>query len=728
MRPDGTVKVLDFGLAKAMDAVPGGRDSSPAGHLADSPTITTPAMTQAGMILGTAAYMSPEQARGKAVDKRTDIFAFGCVLFEMLSSRRAFDGEDVADTLSRVIRREPAWDVLPATVPPRIVDVLRLCLEKNLRTRRSDIADVRIDLDLALRAAPAAAAVPIVQRSRAGWMVAAVVALLAVAIAVMKWPAASVERETRLDVVMPEGGSNEFALSPDGERIVFAAGGRLWLRLLDDAEAKPVLGTEAAAYPFWSPDGRYVGFYSQSSLKRVELVSGAVQVLADGLTTFSGGTWNAAGVVLFGMNRVIYQTAPDGKTPIEVTKLSGPQSSHRGPQFLADGRRFLFYTAGTASEQGVYVASLDDERVRRIVEADTMAMLVPPDRIAFIKAEKLLIQRFDAVRGMVTGEPDVLATGVGWAENLRTMAFSVSATGRMAYRLGGVTRIQLRRVDRTGKPLNDLGEVETELNAPMVSPDGRQVAFDRAVAGNRDVWLTPLTGGAMTKFTFDPTVDGFPVWSPDGANIAFESPRSGTYDLYVRPANGSSEERPLLIAPGRQWPLDWSKDGRHLLYFDAEPHQGDLMALPVTGDNRTPVPVAVSEANERTGAFSPDGHWVAYDSNQSGRYEVVVQAFPTPSGKWQVSMAGGRQPRWSRDGRELYYISLDGKLMAAPVRASGGAFEAGSPSVLFQTTVSGVFLRAAYDAAPDGTFVVQDFLRPPDNPIVVVLNWKPKAK
>lgn len=381
---------------------------------------------------------------------------------------------------------------------------------------------------------------------------------------------------------------------------------------------------------------------------------------------------------------------------------------------------------GAASAQGVYIGSIVDGRFTRVTDADTTAIPLPPDRIVFNRAGTLLAQRFDPTRGVVSGEPELLAREVDYDSGL-TLSFSASANGRLAYRRGGGARgLQLRRVDRTGKRLIDLGEIEQELNAPMISPDGRQVAFDREVAGNRDVWLISIAGGGLTRLTFDSNVDGFPVWSPDGTNIAFESPRQGSYDLYVKPANGSAEERPLLTAPGRQWPLDWSRDGRFLLYFDAEPNNGDLLALPLTGDDRTPVPVVTNPSNERTGAFSPDGRWVAYDSNQSGRYEVVVQSFPVGSGRWQVSTAGGHQPRWSRDGRELYFIAADGTLMAAAVRTGGGAFEASTPTALFQTTVPGAGLRAGYDVAADGTFVIRDSLRPSSNgPIVVVLNWQP---
>jgi len=729
VKADGTVKVLDFGLAKALDEGSGIGDQG-SGGAANSPTITSPAMTMRGVILGTAAYMSPEQAKGKAVDKRSDIWAFGAVLFELIAGRRVFQGEGVSETLAAVIKDAPDLTLLPGTTPLRIRALIERCLERDVKRRLRDIGEARVVLSDPLEPAPAPATAARSPRSSVvPWVMTAALAVALMGAVGVPWRTSPREREVRLDLAVPDGGSDQFALAPDGERLVYVAAGRMWLRSFDSANARPIPGTEGASRPFWSPDGLYVGFSTLSTLKRVELVSGTVQTLATGLTTFSGGTWNAEGAILFGQNRAIYRISPDRGAPVEVTSLSEPGTAHRSPQFLPDGRHFFFLMTGAVNQRGLYLASLDDGRYSRVLEADTTAVPIPPDRIAFIRGGALLVQRFDVASRLAIGDPDVLANEVSYDSGVSS-SFSASATGRIAYRGGvGRRRIQLRRVDRSGKSLNELGEPEGELNAPVISPDGKLVAFDREVGGNRDVWLSRLLGGSLTRLTFDPTVDGFPVWSPDGNSIAFESPRRGTYDLYVKPADGSAEERPVLEAAGRQWPLDWSKDGRFLLYFDGESNNGDLLALPMLGENRSPIPVVADASNERTGAFSPDGRWLAYDSDQSGRYEVVVQPFPTRSGRWQVSTAGGHLPRWSRDGRELFFLAPDGKLMAIPVRGGGAAFEAGTPSALFQTTINGTHLRAAYDVAPDGTFVVQDFIRPATNdPIVVVLNWQPKVK
>ena len=730
VRADGTVKVLDFGLAKAMD--PAGASSDAA---MNSPTMTARA-TQMGMIIGTAAYMSPEQAKGKAVDKRADIWAFGVVLYEMLTGRRAFEGEDISTTLAAVLMRDPDFTALPKNTPQALDSLIRRCLERDPKLRLRDIGEARLLLSnpqtMSVPSAPVAsgsAAVP--TRIGAGWVVATLG--LAVASAVAIWwlkPAAPIEHESRFEIAMPEGASDQFALSPDGESLVFAAAGRLWLRRFGSVDPQPIPGTEGGAGPFWSPDSRSIAFFTQSKLKRVDLDGGSSQMLGDVLLAYGGGTGNASGTILVSTRRTVYKIPAGGGTPVAVTTLTGQQTAQRAPQFLPDGRHFLYYVLGAATGKGVYMGSLDDDRIVPVVDADTAAVPVPPDRIAFVRAKALMIQKFDVTRGTLVGEPEVVATQVGYDASGGTFGFSASATGRLAYQTGGAGLTQLTRFDRSGKLLSHLIDAEgTNLVSPVVSPDGRRAAVDRTVNGNRDVWLIDLARRGTTRFTFNSSVDGFPVWSPDGSQIAFESSRNGAMDIFVKPANGAAAEQPLLAAPGNQWPEDWSSDGRYLLYFDADQHNGDLMALPLAGADRTPISVATTEFTETTGAISPDGHWAAYDTNESGSFEVVVQAFPAAKGKWQVSTAGGGRPRWSRDGRELYFISADSKLMAAPVRVTGSGVEVGTPVALFQMSPISALLRAPFDAGADGTFVVAETVKLAKTPpIVVVLNWKPGAK
>jgi serine/threonine protein kinase/Tol biopolymer transport system component len=755
VRDDGTVKVLDFGLAKAVAPSPtatAGKPWTPGPWTLDpGPTMTSPAMTQMGMIIGTAAYMSPEQARGKAVDKRADIWAFGVVLYEMLTGRRAFDplrasgsprassrgeGESIVEVLAAVLHQDVDFAALPANTPPAVVSLVRRCLERDPKQRLRDIGEARLLLSnpQTMSGSPVVVAAPTSSAARpvtAAWRIALALGFVATAAigAGLTWwlTPEPVEREARFEVAMPDGASDLFALAPDGESLVFAAAGRLWLRRFDAVEPQPIPGTEDGFGPFWSPDSRSIAFVAQSKLKRVDLGASQSRVLADAVLAHAGGTWNAEGTILISTRRALYRIPSTGGSLTPATKQTDQQTAQRAPQFLPDGRHFLYYVAGAATGPGVYMGSLDDDRIVHVVAADTAALPVPPDRIAFVRAGTLLIQKLDLKLGTLLGDPEVVATLVRFEAQGGAFGFSTSATGRFAYISGNARLTQVTRFDRTGKSLSHLIDAEaTSLVAPAVSRDGRRIAVDRAVGGNRDVWLVDVARRGLTRLTTDSGVDGFPVWSPDGSQIAFETSRNGAMDIFVKPANSASDEQGLLVASGSQWPLDWSADGRHLLYFDADTHNGDLFALPMTGADRTAIPVATSDFTETTGAISPDGRWVAYDTNESGAFEVVVQAFPVAKGKWPVSTAGGSRPRWSHDGRELYFVGPDAKLMAAPVRTTGEGFDAGTPAALFQMSPVTSNLRAPFDVAAGGTFVVAEMVALAKTPpIVVVLNWKP---
>jgi serine/threonine protein kinase/Tol biopolymer transport system component len=733
LTPDGGVKVLDFGLARMRQA-----EGDPT-NLSNSPTLMSAASTP-GMIMGTAAYMSPEQAKGRPVDGRTDIFAFGTVLYEMLTGRPAFEGEDVPDILSRILQREPDWTLLPASVPPRIRELLRLCLEKTAKNRRQSAGDVRIDIKQALATVGTVPDRPTVSaRSALAWAVATVTALglSLIAILYFREKPPTEPPEMRLEITTPSTAAPlEFALSPDGRYIVFVASGsgpqQLWLRALDKTEARPLAGTEAADYPFWSADSRSIGFTAAGKIKRIDIAGGSPVVLAN-TSAIRSGTWNSDGTILFNAvyGPVSRIAASGGGQPVAVTPFDPQrQPSHMDPRFLPDGRHFLFYSFGTPEVSGIYLASLDGGEPKRLTAADTAGAYLAPGMIVYVRQTTLMAQHLDLKRGELTEDPIKVADNVS-SSFPGFGGFSVSADGRLAYRPGGGELRQLKWYDRTGRPVGVAGEPDsTQLLYPELSPDGGRVALNRSVQNNTDVWLRDLVRGGMTRFTLDPAIDGSPLWSPDGKRIAFLSSRKGPYNLYLRPSSGIGPEELLLETPNNKFPQDWSKDGQFLLYSEADPKTGrDLWALPMTGNDRKPIVVVKTAFDELNGQFSPDGRWIAYETNESGRFEIVVQPFPVPSGKYPVSTGGGVQPRWRADSKELYFIAPDGKLMATSVTSTGATFAAGTPMALFLVAVApgAGTNKQQYAVSRDGRFLInQPVEASSTTPITLILNWKPK--
>jgi Tol biopolymer transport system component len=540
----------------------------------------------------------------------------------------------------------------------------------------------------------------------------------------------------RVDIVTPSTPDPvSFAVSPDNRRLVFVASGdgppRLWLRPLDAVSAQPLSGTEGATYPFWSPDSRSVAFFAGTKLKRIDIGGGLPQNLADALNG-RGGTWNADGVILFAPNTSmsLLRVPATGGEATPTTKLDGPrQTSHRFPHFLPGGRQFLFYATGVVEARGVYLGSLDASETKRLTAADTPASYAPPGWLLFIRQGTLVGRRFDPSRAELVGDAVTIAEAVGFDGSVIAGAFSVSAEGLVAYR-GGASRRQLTWFDRSGKPVGTLGAPdENGLANPALSPDGRRVMVDRNVQSNIDVWL--LDSARTSRFTYDANTDNFPIWSLNGTRIVFRSNRKGAFDLYQKPLSGEGSEELLVESPQVKTALDWSPDGRFLLYQSVDPDTAtDLWVLPTTGD-RKPFVFLRTNFEERYAQFSPDGQWVAYQSNEAGQDEIYVRRFPGPGGQWQTSTGGGRLPRWRRDGKELYYIAPDGKLMAVPIEARSTTIEAGTPRALFQTRI--IFgpsstQRQQYDVAPDGRFLINV---PTEDtagaPITLLLNWKPPA-
>jgi eukaryotic-like serine/threonine-protein kinase len=741
---DGHLKILDFGLAKLAQAAPA---------LAGASRLpTTPPDTQPGLLVGTIGYAAPEQVRGQTVDYRSDIFAFGAILYEMLSGQRAFAGETAADTVSAVLDKNPADLTLSDRhIPAGLARLVNRCLEKSSAARFQSTRDLTFALE-ALEIQSSANTLPDPvrarwSRERLAWFVAAASLIVAVAATVMLSVGRAVPESSvsRFEITtMPTDDPVSFALSPDARQLVFLAtsAGRsqLWLRSFDSVTPRPIADTDGASYPFWAPDGREVGFFADGKLKRIDLVGGAPRVLADA-PIGRGGSWNRDGVIVFAPMATggLMRIAAAGGPATALTQSAGGQGSHRFPQFLPDGRRFIFLmTQGRLDTRGVYVGALDGGQPTRVLAADTAPVYAAPGYLLVVSRGVLIAYPFDPTRGAVRGEPLTVAQSVGLDVGARG-AFSVSETGALVHRSGGATGRRLLWVDRTGKELGVLGPPdESALAGPELAPNGRSVALYRNPEQNVDVWTIDVARGIGSRLTSDAATDSGPVWSSDGSRVFFRSTRNGKFDLFTKLANGASEEQPLLVSGQDKAPQDSSPDGSVLLYANQDPKTGsDLWALPLAGE-RKPFPVVQTSFDDVQGQFSPDGRWVAYASNETGRYEVYVRPFPGPGGRSPVSTGGGIYPRWRRDGQELYYVTLDDQMMAAPIHLAPDALTPapGAPVTLFSTRIAlsgnvgtgGFASRPQYAVARDGRFLLNVTAEATPPPMTVVLNWPAALK
>jgi len=737
VREDGTVKVLDFGLAKAIGPAAG---LSPGAS--QSPTITMPAVTEAGVILGTVAYMSPEQVRGKTIDKRTDIWAFGCVLFEMLIGRGIFTGDTASDTIAAILEREPPWSALPAQTPAGIRQLIRRCLDKDPRRRLRDIGDARIEIDDVQSGSPQdgrVAPMPAASRRRLAWSVVAALALIATAVNVWALRRTPGSPEVRLDINTPPTANHSLAISPDGLKIIFSARlegqSQLWLRDLDSPEARPLPGTERATSPFWSPDSRSIGFFSAETrqLKRMDLAEGSIRVLAS-TPAPSGGDWGKDGAIVFSTNpgNPLFRLSAEG-APVAVTRFESPQQSEQSfPRFLPDARHFLFFVTGSPEARGVYLGQLDGLTTRRLFDADGPAVYAATGHLLFIRGGKLLAQGFDPDTLTLKGDPFPIAEHVVGETTL-----SASAAGPIAYRMGSADsgQRQLVWIDRSGQTIEQVMYDDTAGLGPSLSRDGHRVAVFRMMNGNMDVWSYEIGRRLWDRLTNDSADDIYPLWSPDATRIVFGSNRNGgRMGLYgkLRGTPLGSDEL-LLSSSQPTFPMDWSRDGRFVLYDSLDPKRGfDIWALPLEGD-RKPFAAVQTDFSERLAQFSPDGRWIAYQSDKTGRFEIYVQPFPGPGGDSRVSIDGGAQVRWNPNGKELFYVAPDQRLMAVPIHlaADGSTVTVDTPLGLFTTNVgTGApnTNRQQYMVGRDGeSFVMNSVLgQAKTSPITVILNWKPK--
>ena len=510
-----------------------------------------------------------------------------------------------------------------------------------------------------------------------------------------------------------------FALSPDGRQIAFVATDagrpRLWLRSLNSVSARPLAGTEGATIPFWAPHGRSLGFFADDGkLKRIDVDGGAVRVLANANLPW-GGTWNSDDTILFAPRTgSIFRIPATGGEPTVVTRLQAQQSNHSYPQFLPDGDHFVYYVSGSPDVRGVYVASLGKPEGRRLVDADSIAACISSGYLLFIRGTTAFAQQFDLARLQLTGNPVPVAESIAMRSTAgsQVAALSASASGRIVYRIGSAaSERQFVWFDRSGREVGRVGEPDGgNPLSPGLSTDQRRLAVHRNVGGNVDIWLLDTGRGVLSRFTSNAANEIHPMWSPDGSRILFLSNRSGAYALYEKSTLGAGDEK--LILPTQSTPTDWSRDGGFVLFQRLDPTtSADIWALPM-GTNREPFPVVQTEFDERNGQFSPDGKWIAYESTESGRREIYVQPFPGPGAKVPISLNGGAQVRWRDDGKELFFIALDDRLMAVPIArpSNGGSVEAGAPVPMFTTHVGGAvqsFSRQQYFASPDG----QQFLK-----------------
>ena len=745
VKPDGTVKVLDFGLAKALT------EDSAAVDMNNSPTLSMGA-TVAGVILGTAAYMSPEQAKGKPADRRADIWAYGVVLCEMLSGKRLYTGETAAETLAAVLMKEPALDGLPANTPATIRNLLRRCLERDPRRRLQHIGEARIAIDDALSGA-AGPAVVTPQRAQPPVVWIALACALLVALAALAFvhfrETPPQLRTFRFQVPGPANSTvTFFQLSPDGQYLTFVAQKeghtQLWVQPLSSTEAQVLPGTDGATYPFWSPDSAQIAYFAEGKLKKIAATGGIPQILCDA-PGGRGGSWSEDGVILFAPNvsGPLDRVSAAGGVATAVTDASGTQPSDRYPRFLPGGHTFLYYRVrGSAEQNGIYASSVDGLKPIRILPDDSNPVYVPGissgrnGYLLFRRKETLMAQPFDAQSLKLGGEMFPIAEQVGTVANTGNAAFTASANGELAYRFGNLfENRQFVWMDRMGKQLGAATK-SASMASGALSPDEKEIVL--AVGPDPvtlDLWLQDVSRGVLSRFTFGPERSGVPVWSPDSGRIAYTVVTSAAFSIYQKRVNGAGAAELLKSGGINVFTSDWSPDGKFIVYSEfAEKTNDDIWLLPVSGDHK-PVPYLQTQFNENDAHFSPDGRWMAYMSDESGHFEIYVQPFPATGPKWQISSAGGRFPRWSHDGRELFYIAADQKLMAVPVKPGGGStlsFEAGAPQSLFDIPSIPASFRFSYQPAMDGRRFLVDVPAGGGagitTPITMILNWAAGAK
>lgn len=727
-------KLMDFGLAK-------GSGPAPLAAALTEMTAEQTKLTTEGTIVGTFQYMAPEQLEGKDADARTDIFALGEVIYEMATGKAAFTGKTRASLIAAILSSEPATMAsLQPLTPPALERAVQKCLAKDPDERWQSARDLADELNWIAVGGQAEGASSVTGRERWqrwGWPAAAVLLLLLVASGLALWKKSTQHSPAMYFNAAVPYAANDVALSPDGKTLAAIAYSTqtndymIWTYDIGGRHNVAVDGTQGASFPFWSPDSKAIGFFADGKLKRVDLAGGQVQLLCDAANG-RGGTWNRDGVILFsgdslgGLSRV----SAAGGSPVELTKPDPDrsESSHRWPQFLPDGNHYLFLGAnfsGKPENNAVFIGSLDSQEKCLLVSSSANASYAAPGYLVYLRDRTLVAQSFDGRRCALSGEPQTLSNEVLFFPLVDRAVFAVAGDSVLVTQTGkGASLSQPTWFDRSGKQLGTVGEPAIYNNISL-SPDGRHVASDQVDAGGRyiHVWTTDTHAGTTTRLTFDASLHQTPVWSPDGKQVVYSSNRTMSFDLYVKNADGSGTEQTLTGFPERTpvnaW--DWSRDGRYVLirkgiglwYFSRADHSLK--------------PLIQAKWTVRNAQLSPDGRWIAYTTNETGRMEAYVSQFPGLGSRWQVSNAGGQEPRWRGDGKELFYISPEGKVMAVPVTTTT-MFAAGAPVALFQThrrqpiSSQDVF---SYDVTRDGQkFIVSTKVdEGKAAPLTVLLNW-----
>ncbi len=751
MLTKGGAKLMDFGLAKsASTGALGSSSSAPLLSAARTMSGASPLspLTTAGALIGTVQYMSPEQIEGKEADARSDLFALGAVFYEMVTGARPFEGKSQISVASAILEKDPdSISAVQPLTPPAFEHLITACLAKNPDERFQTAQDVALQLKW-IAGNPAATSTTSSKttdtksdhRERTAWLVSGALALLLIAFGLW-WLSSRATPKTSYFAAPLPFEAQDIAIAPNGHTVVMVGSpeaerkSSMWLYEPGAPEATRVPGSEGASFPFWSADGRSLGFFADGKLKRLDLAGGPVQTLCEALTG-RGGTWNKNGDILFTPSGLLgvglYRIAASGGTP---TLLASPdrrikEDSLRWPFFLPDGTHYL-YTAmnlsGRKDLYAIYLGALNSTEKHLILRTPGNSAYIDPGYLLFYKDRTLFAQNFDLKNFKLSGEPAPIFTDIAFLPRISKAAYSVSSSGLlMAQKEGESAVSQLVWFDRAGHDLGMAAKAGVFGNIEL-SPDGKWIASDTTDPGslNTDVYLYNVAGGEAKRLTFDPALDSSPIWSPDQKRLIFSDNREGQFNLYLKNSDGSQEEKLIPQEGIDRFSNDWSRDGKFILYERG----ADLWYLSLPGLQPTEFLKATSTL--RTARFSLDGKWVAYASNESGKWEIYVTSFPEAHGKWQVSSGGGIQPRWRGDGKELFYLAPDDKLMSVAVK-TGANFDAGTPAALFQAyprEFGATSEQFFYDVSKDGQkFLINTQVKSAKTPVSVVLNWTASLK